>query len=75
MTFDFRDLEAHLGHPGRDTLATRIGVPASRLDRLRATPLDLEAADALATAAGLHPTEVWTDWPGDDDELREWLAL
>lgn len=61
--FAFDELEARLNYPGRDTLAARLKVASSRLEKLRTEPLDAVDADELATAAGFHPSEIWPGWP------------
>lgn len=62
--YPFAFLERALGTSDTGELARRLGVPTEWVFKYRCRPRGLteRVADRLATAAGLHPAEVWAHW-------------
>ena len=62
--YDFDALAARMGLSA-NAAGERLGVRGTTLQEYRARGLTEQVADRLATAAGLHPAQVWSSWVAD----------
>jgi hypothetical protein len=72
----FAPLEQALGPLSVAALARELDVLPRYIYRYRARGVSVQLADQLATTAGLHPSDVWTEWWTIDDQATEdaWIA-
>lgn len=61
MRYSFAPIDAHRGDTELTVLADKLGVSASAVQRWRERGMEEHNADAVATALGLHPWQLWPE--------------